>query len=467
MSVREYIGARYIPLFSDPIEWDNTRSYEPLTVVKYQGASYVSRQSVPEGIELTNNNYWLLWADYNAQLEQYRQEVLAFDGRIDSLEEALPISDFDSTNTVDARFDAVTDALEQSVTDIENEIESNKKRKFLILGDSYGAGTARKADDSGYETSQNGWIRYMVNTVAAQANVTVYSALSSIVVGNSGFASTGKYIDVINDLVEREIVPNPEEITDLVVFAGTNDTSFSATTVYNAVISFMTRAKELFPYANVRIGYMSYKKYNDIEQAYRRGCEEYGGEYVYGLNNLFVRREWLSPDGVHPNFNCYDFVRDYIIDAVFNGNITYKYEYQLSVTAPTGYELVNQLFVIHVTENEVIFESRPSAAGGDYPSINPSSLNTSRHEIVLTVDNMPILDYYTTPLFQMYRKFNMNTGSDNVQVYNPCGFGFILSSAPTQLKIGIEALITNTSNVSSFRYLFPVGSTVLLQNFIS
>ena len=52
MSVREYIGARYIPLFSDPIEWDNTHSYEPLTVVINQGNSYVSKQFVPIGAEL-------------------------------------------------------------------------------------------------------------------------------------------------------------------------------------------------------------------------------------------------------------------------------------------------------------------------------------------------------------------------------------------------------------------------------
>lgn len=82
MTVREYIGARYVPIFADPIEWDNTNSYEPLTVVKHEGASYVSRQSVPEGIALDNTTYWILWADYNAQIEAYRREVQQFDARI-------------------------------------------------------------------------------------------------------------------------------------------------------------------------------------------------------------------------------------------------------------------------------------------------------------------------------------------------------------------------------------------------
>lgn len=82
MSMREYIGMRYVPLFADPLEWDNTRTYEPLTVVLYQGASYTSRQAVPVGIDISNTEFWALTGNYNAQVEQYRLEVQHFDGRI-------------------------------------------------------------------------------------------------------------------------------------------------------------------------------------------------------------------------------------------------------------------------------------------------------------------------------------------------------------------------------------------------
>ena len=75
MATTQYIGARYVPVFADPVEWDSTRQYEPLTIVTYQGASYTSRQYVPAGIEITNDSYWVLSANYNAQVEQYRQEV--------------------------------------------------------------------------------------------------------------------------------------------------------------------------------------------------------------------------------------------------------------------------------------------------------------------------------------------------------------------------------------------------------
>ena len=54
MATNQYIGARYVPLFADPYDWDDTREYEPLTVVHSHGNSYTSRQYVPKGIQLTD-----------------------------------------------------------------------------------------------------------------------------------------------------------------------------------------------------------------------------------------------------------------------------------------------------------------------------------------------------------------------------------------------------------------------------
>ena len=82
MTVKQVIGARYVPLFSEPIDWDNTKTYEPLTIVYYGGNSYTSKQAVPKGIDITNTDYWALTGNYNAQIEQYRKEVQAYDSRI-------------------------------------------------------------------------------------------------------------------------------------------------------------------------------------------------------------------------------------------------------------------------------------------------------------------------------------------------------------------------------------------------
>ena len=86
---RQYVGARYVPIFGRKgegcIEWDKSDAYEPLTIVLYNGDSYTSRRYVPSGVDITNDSYWVITGRYNAQIEQYRQEVLGFQRQIDSL----------------------------------------------------------------------------------------------------------------------------------------------------------------------------------------------------------------------------------------------------------------------------------------------------------------------------------------------------------------------------------------------
>jgi len=92
------------------IDWDNTQPYEPLTIVSYQGNSYTSRQYVPAGIPITNEAYWALTGNFNAQIDAYRAEVARFDGRITANE----------------------DGLEQARTDIDN-----LTNDVVIIGDSW------------------------------------------------------------------------------------------------------------------------------------------------------------------------------------------------------------------------------------------------------------------------------------------------------------------------------------------
>lgn len=72
----KYIGMRYVPkILGDNEPWDNKKEYEYLTVVQHQGLSYTSRKNVPTGIDILNVDYWACTGNYNAQVEQYRQET--------------------------------------------------------------------------------------------------------------------------------------------------------------------------------------------------------------------------------------------------------------------------------------------------------------------------------------------------------------------------------------------------------
>lgn len=85
----EYTGMRYVPVFADPPEWSSANSYEPLEIVIHEGNSYTSKTFVPVGIDISNEDFWALTGNYNAQVEQYRQEVLKFDGRINDNAQAI------------------------------------------------------------------------------------------------------------------------------------------------------------------------------------------------------------------------------------------------------------------------------------------------------------------------------------------------------------------------------------------
>jgi chromosome segregation ATPase len=62
-------------MFADPVNWDNERAYEPLTIVVHNGDCYTSKCFVPVGADITNGLYWVKSQDYNYQFDQLKQVV--------------------------------------------------------------------------------------------------------------------------------------------------------------------------------------------------------------------------------------------------------------------------------------------------------------------------------------------------------------------------------------------------------
>ena len=128
----QYIGSRYVPIFADPIEWDNHRSYESLTIVTHDGESYTSKCNVGPGVDITNTRYWAKTGAYNAQVEQYKNEVKDLSSQVsgfasDNAEFREKINQFtkdnaEMKNTV-AEDKARVDALAERVATAETEID--------------------------------------------------------------------------------------------------------------------------------------------------------------------------------------------------------------------------------------------------------------------------------------------------------------------------------------------------------
>ena len=80
MAIKKYIGARYAPKFMGA--WDKSSEYAALSVVYTNDQSYVSRKTVPANTEITNTEFWIKSADWNAQVTQYNQNVERYEKEV-------------------------------------------------------------------------------------------------------------------------------------------------------------------------------------------------------------------------------------------------------------------------------------------------------------------------------------------------------------------------------------------------
>ena len=79
------IGPRTVIVPADPIIWDEATSYEYLTLVASTdfGQGYVSKRDVPAGTPLTNTDYWIPVAQFNAQLANLETNVAQLQTAVD------------------------------------------------------------------------------------------------------------------------------------------------------------------------------------------------------------------------------------------------------------------------------------------------------------------------------------------------------------------------------------------------
>ena len=121
--VVQYIGARYVPKFADPLEWQDNTAYEYLTIVTYNGNSYTSRADVPAGVPPTNSSYWAETGNFNAQLDDLSTKIDGWDEQINKntvdVESALEAAQAAQDAVKDVPdFTALTADVEQLKTDV-------------------------------------------------------------------------------------------------------------------------------------------------------------------------------------------------------------------------------------------------------------------------------------------------------------------------------------------------------------
>ena len=225
--VRQYVGARYVPVFANPLEWSDTREYEPLTIVTYRGNSYTSMQYVPTGIGIADTAYWALTGNFNAQVEAYRAEVRAFDDRINANAAAIGVNAA-AINANAAAINANAAAIAQEKTD-------RTANVMLAFGDSFGVDTISQGPV---------WCEITANKLQV-------TELHNYCVGGATFNTTKEknfFVQVDKAISE---IKNPEYVKYVGIVGGTNDGSNSIT---DAIVSLVAKINSAFPNAVIGIG---------------------------------------------------------------------------------------------------------------------------------------------------------------------------------------------------------------------
>lgn len=211
MAERQYIGARYVPVFADPVEWDNVRQYEALTIVTHLGNSFTSRKPVPAGVDITNGEYWVNTGNYNAQVGEIQNQI----------------------NT-----------LSQRVTD-------NNYKNVIVIADSYGVVSSDWGAVTPFPVLTKQYLGYDDTKYhyAAQAG--------------AGFAN-GLFLSNLQSVS----VPNPDNVTDIYILGGWNDeigrseitsTPITSEMVTNAMTALRTYCWTTYPNANVHVIFTAWR----------------------------------------------------------------------------------------------------------------------------------------------------------------------------------------------------------------
>lgn len=309
--VRQYVGARYVPVFADPLEWSGQTGYEPLTVVLHEGNSYTSRQSVPVGIDIGNTAYWAETGNYNAQIEAYRQEVRAFDGRITANANAIAAETqarIDGDNALALRIDSLS-----KQTPVQNE----NGRNAVFIGDSFMAPTTSYPQKLAYFTAQlMGWTMYN------------YAYGGSGWVDEAGAAMN--FYHQIQKAAQQISIP-VADVDYIVIGGGFNDwndpTPLTYDQLYSAAIQTIKEARAQFPNAQIIAIPMMFRNYgvdthmHDLYSAIVAGIAASGVAVKVIKDAYMWQLGFKNVDGVHPTVDLYKIMAQYVASKVMGGDV--------------------------------------------------------------------------------------------------------------------------------------------------
>lgn len=300
MATLQYVGARYVPkLFDDGqggINWQSNTYYEPLTIVSYRNSVYTSRKPVPASIgePPVNSEYWALTGIDNGEIQEIKRQINSVQEDVKNINTEISIVKGDvetiegEVASNEADITSVRSDLTSTQTSVKqiSGINSFSDSYFLFIGDSYATGGV---GDGGTPTT--GWAAPLAQYIRSMGGKVYYS-----INGGEAFFN-GKYLEQLNNAPTNAY-------THILILGGFNDFDMNSSDV--SVAQFASRARELYPKAQVMVGNVAignrgyYRKVMQSRKAMRRHVVNNGMIWINNAHLWMHRASYVQKDGVHP-----------------------------------------------------------------------------------------------------------------------------------------------------------------------
>lgn len=326
--------------YSDPIDWSINTQYEANTIVRNGEDVYLSKQAVPAGVAITNEDYWFKVGDlstYQLQLDIIRHQIASDDEGTNvnasqsyatgaafwlnsylsratrTIAAGAPFvlgDNYERVTVIDLLNDLNADlsadistingninTINGNITAINNRINKIGFRKRVIaIGDSIAKG-------SNPDGNVTGWPVLMRQKLGLTEGSTFITSAR----GGAGFVNNSQGATFL-DLLQAVTLTDPETVTDIYVIGGVNDANMNASynNVKSAVETFCAYASTAFPNAVVHIGCIAY--FQNLGGKYNRVTATYGGMldgccykavFIDGMIGVMSDYSGYSSDGLH------------------------------------------------------------------------------------------------------------------------------------------------------------------------
>ena len=343
MSVRQYIGARYVTkiyensLDPSSAEWEPGVSYEPLTLVTYNNGSYLSKKEVPGSVgdPASNPPYWVQTGFYNGQIASLQAQI---------------------------------DTINATLTNLKN-------RKIVWIGDSYMEAAGLTPADS--------FARLVGNALGMVENTDYYISAQ----GGYAFARSGlQFITLLNNIS----VSDPDEITDVIVAGGANEGESVRADIIPAIEAFATASRTKFPNAKIHLAFVGWTMgngyvYNDLINYWKQGAYTAGCAFVDGVWMCQHTYNLKQADG-HPNANGQIQIAASLENYIETGHIAYPslsfitttitQDGDVTFTSPNMYSsIIDKNVCLRITGNIEMTLNTPLAQGA-YGAGTPICIGT-------------------------------------------------------------------------------------------